>query len=139
VIRRALLLASVSLAMSGCSPRYAALTSPPPFTVGELCDADDCGGEQIRLTQGMALAFDCVNYNYEPCTNVHARVEDPSVAIVFDGYLDNLSSPDFSYDGLAGAQPEGAVVVVGKQVGQTTLTVSSDDGETTFDVTIVPL
>ncbi len=139
MIRRALLLVLAGLALSGCSPHYQALSSPPPFTVGELCDAAECGGDGIQLTVGMALAFDCVTYNYEPCTNVHARVEDPEIAIVFDGYLDDLSAPNFSYDGLAGAQPEGAVVVVGKGVGHTTLTVSSDSGDTDFDVTIVPL
>ena len=87
----------------------------------------------------MALAFDCVTPTFEPCTNVEARVEDPKIAVAFDGYLDDISAPDFSDEGMAGAQPEGAVVVVGHEVGKTTLTVSSDSGETVFDVTIVPL
>jgi hypothetical protein len=138
-MQNALLLSLACLVTAGCAPQYEALSSPPPFTVGELCDADDCGGEEIRLTQGMALAFDCVTPTFEPCTHVKARVADPEIAVAFDGYLDDLSSPNFSYDGMAGAQPEGAVVVVGHEVGTTTLTVSSDAGDTVFDVTILPL
>ena len=140
MIRRLLaLLAPIALAAaaSGCKPRFEALTTPPPFTHAELCDATpDCGdSRRIKLTRGIALAFECTApESSTPCTGVRAVMSDPTVATVLPGYHDSLSPGDYT-----SAQPRSVFVVVGTAVGQTTLSIASDQGDADFEVDIVPL
>jgi hypothetical protein len=144
VIRRArAILAAIAVAAAtpGCSPDFSALNAPPPFTRAELCDgATSCGHDHhITLTKGIALAFECTAPQGSetpgaPCTGVRATLDDPAIATVLAGYLDTLSPGEYS-----AAQPRSALVVVGKEVGHTTLSIDSDQGARDFDVEIVDL
>ena len=138
MIRRVLVLSIVAAALAGCEPHYSALTTPPPFAKAELCDGQpSCGdAEAITLTKGIALAFDCRAAEGGACKHAKATVKDPEIATVFDGYLDMLSSSN-GYNAQTATQT--AFVVVGKSVGKTTLTVSSDAGATVFSVSVESL
>jgi hypothetical protein len=130
--RTALVALALAASGAGCAPpSFQAITTPPPFTQAELCDgASSCGGDlTITLTSGVALAFTCTDSGGDPCTGVDATVADPTVATVLPAYLDALSG-----DG----QPQSALVLVGVEVGDTTLAVTTDGGDVSFAVTIVP-
>ncbi len=130
----------LAAAASGCTPpTFEAITAPAPFAQGELCDSDPgCGGGRtITLSKGFALAFECTASSGDPCTGVGATAEDPGIVRVFPGYLDTLSPGD-AWDSVS-AQPRSTLVVVGAEVGDTTLTISTDSGDVDFDVSIVPL
>jgi len=135
MIRRVLPLLIVTAALAGCEPHYTALTAPPPFTKAELCDGHEAcgGGETITVTKGIALAFECKDPQGGGCKNAKAKVKDPAIATVFDGYLDTLSS---SYGYPAAVAGRTAFVIVGKSVGTTTLTVTSAAGATDFTVAV---
>jgi hypothetical protein len=141
VIRdKALLVAASLLGLfaAGCNPQFQALTTPPPFTEAELCDgAPECGGgHTITLTKGIALAFECLSSEGQPCTRAEGLVDNPVVAKVYDGYLTSLSEAyhDNSGDGTRGAQPRSALVILAREVGQTKLRIHSDAGSMDFDV-----
>ena len=143
-MRRALsaLAAALLAALAcGCSPDFHALTTPPPFATAELCDrGEGCGGDRhVTLTKGVALAFECTSSHDDPCTGVTATVGDDTVAQVFAGYLDTLSpGTNDGEAGTLGSQPRSALVVVGKRVGHTTLSISTDGaGDADFDVDVV--
>jgi hypothetical protein len=127
----ALALPALAAALIGCSPDLSALTVPPVGAVAELDNEE----ETIELTRGIALGFEC-KYQGSPCADASAEVEDPGVASVFPAYVD-LLAPATTDGRPAGDKPRSVFVLVGNQEGETTLNLSSSDGDVGFTVTIV--
>lgn len=145
MIRRARLALSALVlagATSGCAspPLFEAVTTPPPFTRAELCDRCDGGDAMtITLTRGVALAFECLDATTgAPCSRAAATAADGTVAQVWSGYLDTLApaTPNAG-GGVDGATAESVFVVVGAEVGQTTLSYTSASGDAVFSVSVV--
>jgi len=129
--RRALFLPCLAALLIGCSPDLAAVTVPPPGAVAELDSTEDT----IELTRGIALGFEC-SYQNSPCASATAEVEDPSIAAVFPAYVDLLHR-DHGGTALPTGKPRTVFVLVGNQPGDTTLTISSDDGDVSYAVKIL--
>ena len=116
----------VAAARTGCKPRFEAATTPPPGYTGRLNSAK----RTMLISRGVALAFTCAKHG--PCRNAAARSVNSSVAQVLPGYLDRLEE---TY--LRGKAPETTFVVTGVAVGQTTIYVTSDDGDASIEVTVI--
>jgi hypothetical protein len=119
--------------ITGCDPRFTALTVPPPTAVAQLSDED----MTIDLSKGVALAFECVAVDGTPCEGATAVADDTAVLGVFNGYVD-LLSPDVQTGRgrTIGAEPRTIFVVLGRDVGATTLHIKSDDGDVDFSVDV---
>ncbi len=120
----------LAAALLGCSPDLAAVTVPPPGAVAELDSTEDT----IELTRGIALGFECAKQG-RPCGAATAEVEDASVASVFPAYVDLLNRDHGN--ALPTGEPRTVFVLVGNQPGNTTLNISSDDGDVSYGVTIL--
>lgn len=129
--RAASLLFVLAAGLMGCSPDLAAVTVPPPGAVAELDDTE----ETIELTRGIALGFECT-YQGHPCDSATAEIADPAIASVFPAYVDLLNR-DYNGSALATGKQRTVFVIVGNQAGNTTLELSSDDGDLSFSVKIV--
>jgi len=117
------------LALTGCmDPKFEALTAPPPTGVAEL----DRDANSIRLSHGVALAFDCT-FGSAPCESASAESSDASVVSIRAAATDQLA-----YGGLSGEQPQTIFVIVGEAQGTATLTVHTADGDATLDVGVEP-
>ncbi len=135
MIRRAALLspllAAAAAALIGCSPDLAAVTVPPPGAVAELDNIE----ETVALTRGIALGFECT-YQGNPCASATAEIEDPAVASVFPAYVDLLNR-DYGGNALPTGKQRTVFVIVGNKAGDTSLSLSSSDGDVSFSVKIV--
>lgn len=121
------------LGAAGCDPRFVALTVPPPTAVAELSDKE----MTIDVSKGVALAFECVAMDGTPCDSAVAEADDPAILGVFNGYVDLLSpSVQGNYSRTIGAEPRTIFVVLGREVGSTTLHITSEDGDVDFSVDV---
>jgi hypothetical protein len=118
--------------LAGCEPNLEAITVAPPTAVAELNDADGT----VELSRGVALAIECT-YQGVPCEAPGFEIGDEGVLSVRPAFLDLLSEQGVGA-GSAGPQPRAVFVLLGLQEGSSSLTITSDDGDTDFDVTIVP-
>lgn len=109
-----LLLAAI--ACSACTS-YRALTPPPPSSAAELDNAHD----QLTVSEGVALGFECVTAWANPCAAGQATVDDPKVAKVYSAHLARVESF------LNGSLPPTSYVVVGVKPGQTTLRIPGEE------------
>lgn len=106
----------VVFAATGCTS-YRALNAPPPSRVATLDNAHDA----LRISAGVALAFECTTAWGNPCSAGTATVDDPTVAKVMPAHLGRLSA--FAN----GSLPPTSYVVVGVKPGQTLLRVPGED------------
>jgi hypothetical protein len=130
--RMLLALAALGALLAGCEPNLEAITAPPPIGVAEL---DDDEGE-IRISRGVALGFECT-FQGSPCANAGTEIGDESIVSVRAAFLELLSEQGVGASS-PGPQPRSAFVLVGLIEGTTTLLVTSSDGDTELDVTVVP-
>lgn len=123
---------ALALLVSGCDPRVSALTEAPPLAVAEL----DTSGPSIRLTEGIAFAMECISYSGTSCENATASAEDPAIAQVFPAFVD-LLAPGDAYQRAIGSEPRSVFVVVGQKPGNTTVSISSKDGDLELAVKVL--
>lgn len=129
-MKRALLAALLALpSLAGCDPTFTALTAPPPTAVAEY----DAAKAAVRLTQGIAFAIECTYQGYA-CASVKAQAVDPKIVHVLPAYLDLLAPAENTYNRKANRS---VLVLVGDAPGETTLTISSDQGDRDLAVTIL--
>lgn len=122
-----LALLALLLTAVGCEVRLSAVTAAPPGKTAELDDAD----ELITISKGVALGFECTFQGRE-CENATAESRHPDIAQVWPASVDWLGR-----DQVEGPQPAAVFVVVGKQVGTTTLKIDTADGDDVFDVDVI--
>jgi hypothetical protein len=132
---RAGALLALGIALAGCSEvSLSAITPPPPGRDAALDDEAD----EIRLSRGVALAFECVSREsgYSgPCRDATIAVDDPTVATVYRAHLDALGGGPWSQQP-EGPQQQTAFVVVGLGAGQTTVRVATSAGDVDLALTV---
>jgi hypothetical protein len=101
---------------SGCT-YYGALTPPPPGRVASLNTSDN----ELRLSRGVALAFECVTPNGNPCSEGVATIDDPKVAQVYPAHVGKLDRY------MQGTFTPASYVVVGLAPGKTLLRIPGED------------
>lgn len=121
---KAALLAGIALACGACTS-YRTVTAPPPDHVAALDSAHD----QLRISAGVAVAFECTTAWGNPCSDGDATVDDPKIARVLPAHLDRLESY------MDGTFTPTSYVVVGVHAGTTVLRIPDEDPVT---VTVVP-
>ena len=113
---KSILLVVVVVACSACTS-YRTVTAPPPGHVASLDNAHD----QLRVSQGVAIAFECTTAWGNPCSAGQASIDDPKVARVLPAHLDRLETY------LDGTFAPTSYVVVGVAPGKTVLRIPGED------------
>jgi hypothetical protein len=127
-----LVLATVTALLVGCGPQLWAVSTPPPTrTAAHAYNPFD--DDTIRLSVGVALAFDCYEGLGESCTNASASTADGETAIVRPAFLERKPS---TFGVPTGPAPRTGFVLIAKRAGTTTLTVQSSEGVTTTEVIV---
>jgi hypothetical protein len=129
---RALPLLAASLLAAACDPTITALTTAPPTAVAEIDDWE----KTARLSQGIAIAFECTFQN-KPCVDAAATSSDPAIVRVFPGFVDMLAPGD-AYQRPIGKDPRAVFILVGVAPGEASVEVTSDDADGALSVTILP-
>lgn len=112
------------------------ITRLPHYAVGYV---DSYLDDQIRLSEGVAFAFDCETSAGGVCYGLEASVDDPSVALVEQIHLDSDVIREIEVD--ADRLPTGdsrVFLLVGLAAGSTTLVLTHDEGATEITVDVVP-
>jgi len=126
-IMGALLLSSVV----GCGPSLSAVSTPPPTRTGGH-RADIFDEDEIKISQGIAIAFDCADiWTGDPCTVASLGTEDKKIARVYPAFLERQKTPW----GLEVA-PRSAFVLAGVSRGETVMTVTSWSGTRAVVITV---
>jgi hypothetical protein len=136
---RALL--ALALAATACSDvDVVAISNPPPGRTATL-DGDD----EMRLSRGVALAFQCLGQDDDdsyrgPCRSPRVVSADGAIVSVRPAYLERLVDTTEWDDANPenGARPMAAWVAVGLAEGQTTISVDAEEGSLTIDVRVLP-
>ena len=119
---------------TGCEEAtFDAITVPPPSRIAELNDDD----RTIELSKGVALAFDCTFSYAEACGDASIASSDANIAAGFLGYSGELQSVyDYGQDRGSGDQSYTRFVVVGYEVGTSTLSIRTEKGDADFLVQV---
>jgi hypothetical protein len=115
-MKRTLFLLVAIAVCTGCTS-YRALTAPPPSRVASLNDSRD----ELRVSQGVALAFECVTAWGNPCSAGQASIDDEKVAKVLPAHLNRVDPY------IEGSLQPTSYVVVGVSPGETTLHIAGED------------
>jgi len=131
-------LGALALFLGGCSPFFFAVTEPPPAHQGRFAGDDEKGVDQIVVSKGVAIAIECREPWFgEPCAHATARSENPEIAVVLPTHLTEVKDPTpYRYYGGAPSRERTGFVVAGVAKGETTITVSSTDGDQVFHVIV---
>ena len=105
-----------ALPVTGCT-YYQTLTPPPPGRQASLNSSDN----EITISKGVALGFECTTGGGNPCSKGAAKVDDESVAKVFPAYLNRLDRF------VSGTYAPTRYVIVGVKPGQTWLRIPDED------------
>ena len=126
-IAAALLLATVT----GCGPSMFAVSTPPPTRSGAH-RVDVFDEDQIKLSQGVALAFDCADiWTGNPCSIASLQTENKKVARVYPAFLERKQTPWGTT-----VEPRSAFVLTGIARGDTVMKVASDSGTRSVLITV---
>jgi hypothetical protein len=131
-VKRAALVIAVLAA--GCGEvTLSALTVAPPGKTAHL----DNEAEAIHLSRGIAIGFECTANEddyHGPCRKAKIYVDNPDIVAGYTSFMDTtLDSYEGGYEG---ARQRSAFIIVGLQPGTTDVTIDTDDGNVTLDVTI---
>ena len=124
----------IAVLATGCGEvTLSALTVAPPGKTAHL----DNEADALHLSRGIAIGFECTsnegNYN-GPCRKAKIYVDNQDIVAGFTSYMDTTLD---SYEGgFEGPRQRSAFVIVGLQPGTTDVTIDTDDGNVTLDVTI---
>jgi len=131
---KAAIVAIALASLTGCLPTLTSQSLPPPGRTARL-DAVDGFWQtkyyRLELTEGVAFALTCERGG--PCEKLVAKSDDPAIADVRPASLGMFEPSDFRGNKMASA----ALVIVGKQPGETWVRLRSKDGNRDVKVTIV--
>ena len=136
----ALGLVLLSSLTGGCVPMVNTVSVAPPSRVGSLWVKTRDGEDTIRVSKGVALAIECRDVWWGgPCENAQARTKDAKIARVLPAHLEKTKSPwgDSAYANENVSQ-RSAFVIAGVEVGQTELTILTDEGNRSFQILVEP-
>ena len=114
--RSAWLFAVALIAGPACTT-YRTLTPPPPSRVASLNTSDD----ELRVSQGVALGFECITAGGNPCAQGQATIDNQNVAKVFPAHMNQLSHY------MEGTFTPTSYVVVGVSPGETVMRIPGED------------
>jgi hypothetical protein len=123
---RASLLAFLVL-LTGCGPSLYLASAAPPGRVVRGAENPN----HIDVSEGVAVAVECVKFGGGACREATATTADPTIARVLRGHISGLSR---SYDGTGNSS---SFVVVGVTPGRTKLSVVEDGHLTRYDVNVL--
>jgi len=128
---KAALFAIALASLTGCLPTLSSQSLPPPGRTARL-DAVDGFWQtkyyRLELTEGVAFALTCERGG--PCEKLVAKSDDPAIADVRPASLGMLEPS-------GNKMASSALVIVGKQPGETWVRLRSKDGNRDVKVTIV--
>lgn len=131
---KAAALAIALASLTGCLPTLSGQSVPPPGRTARL-DAVDGFWQtkyyRLELTEGVAFALTCNKGG--PCEKLVAKSDNPAIADVRPASLSRLEPNDYRGNQTAAS----AIVIVGKQAGETWVRLRSKDGDRDVKVTIV--
>lgn len=127
--------------LTGCerSPEFSAVTNAPPGATAELHTNRSNDTHAILLTEGVALAVECVDGKGRPCSFDGTRIDDDATASFRRAYADIENKDVYS----RGYQQKSSLnrtvfVVTAKKPGTTTLTVRTGDGDVPVTIEVLP-
>lgn len=126
-----LVAAALLSTLTGCGPSMFAVSTPPPTRSGAH-RVDVFDEDQIKLSQGVALAFDCADiWTGNPCSIASLQTENKKVAQVYPAFLERQRTPWGTT-----VEPRSAFVLTGIARGETVMTVVSDSGTRSVVITV---
>lgn len=117
--------------LTGCGPSMFAVSTPPPTRSGAH-HVDVFDEDQIKISKGVALAFDCADiWTGNPCSIASLQTENKKVAQVYPAFLERQKTPWGTT-----VEPRSAFVLTGIAPGETVMTVVSDSGTRSVVITV---
>lgn len=132
---RYVLLAALMCGCTNVDANVRPITVLPDYAEGWVSPYAD----PIRLTEGVAFAFDCETSGGAVCYGLEASVNDPNVALVERLYLDSDVIREVEID--ADRLPTGdsrVFLMVGLRAGSTTLVLDHDQGASEIPIEVLP-
>lgn len=126
-------LAALSIACGDAS--LEAISAAPPGTVAEYKQDLANDTRSVRLTRGIALALECKDDKGKPCSLEGTAVADP-VATVHRGWVDGERTTT-TRPTTGTSKSRTVLVVVGREVGHTTMKVVTGRGDVNVDVDVI--
>lgn len=123
--------------LTGCGPSLWPVSTPPPTGKADH-QRPPFEDDVVKLSVGVALAFDCHEGLVESCVDASAATADPSIATVRPAFLQR-EQPTFHGGPRPHSvepRPRAGFVLIAKSPGTTTLTVQSSAGVSTTQVVV---
>lgn len=143
MIRRVSPLAPLALLvlLAGCTkdPDFQPVTTAPPGAVAELHQDKSNHTQSIRLTEGVAIAVECLDGKDRPCSFDGTTIDDASVATFRRAYSDlQQQIVHGQVPGQTSYLDRTVFLVVGKKPGRTTMTIRTGYGDVPMTIEILP-
>jgi hypothetical protein len=123
--------------LAGCGPSLWPVSTPPP-TGNADHRRPPFEDDVVKLSVGVALAFDCYEGLVESCVDASASTADPSIATVRPAFLQREQPALYGGPRTHSVEPRprAGFVLIAKSPGTTTLTVQSSAGVSTTQVVV---
>ena len=121
-------------------PSVAPRTSAPPGAITEYTEDATRERRSIRLTEGVAMAFECRDTSYAPCALDGSAVNDEAVAGFRRAYgdLDQTVVTGQRSQTQRAYVNRSLFVVVARRAGTTTLALQTGEATVLIDVQVFP-
>jgi hypothetical protein len=136
-------LAALVMFAAGCNddPTITSISPAPPGATAEYFESRQNDARTIRLTEGVAIAFECKDYKNKPCGFDGTTIEDGNVAAVRRAWSDY--DPEVVYGrgpqvGQRSQQNRTVFVVMGKRPGRTKMILVTGYGEVDVNIEVLP-
>lgn len=130
-----LVLLGCVLMAAGCQEQeFNLITVPPPSRTGKL------DGHALQLSQGVALAIECIDPedDLRTCGTLRVRSQDPGRARAFVAEVDQLFAARVRGRATSRSERRSIFVVTGVAAGETRVEVETRRGTESFAVTVSP-
>lgn len=119
-------------ALSGCVGVWS--VSAPPVGHSAEHATNLFGDDEVHLTRGTVLAFDCVDtFTGAPCALDSMTFDDAKVIEVLPAHLERKPSP---WGGSTAVEPRAGFVIVAKKAGETRFSIDASIGSRTVKVVV---
>lgn len=133
------LLACVAAAVTGCGdPELKPLTTAPPGAIAELHENRSNDTRSVRLTEGVAIAIECVDAKGRPCSFDGTTIDDASIAMFRKAFADLDQKEVRRSNGRTSHLDRSVFVVAGRKAGRATMTVRTGYGDIPLQVEVLP-
>jgi hypothetical protein len=136
----AALLVTCTSFVAGCGgdPDFKPITNAPPGAVAELRQDKSKDTASITISEGLAMAVECVDSKQRPCSFDGTVIDDATIATFRRAYADLDQKVVYNAARNEKSHLDRTVfVVTGKKVGRTTLTVRTGRGDVPITVDVL--